>query len=99
MKPEVTKKNHVILRERERGSVHRGAIAGFDIAWLCLKSTLKHSLLVSSHCTKINTCSVQTYKIKACSWAGFFHALRIYIDSRTGDWVGFTRRVINEAKG
>ncbi len=87
MKLEVTKKIMSFEREREkreRGSVYRGAIAGFDIAWLCLRSTLKHSLLVSSHCTKINTCSVQTYKIKACSWAGFSHALRIYIDSRNG---------------
>jgi len=84
-------------REREREGLYRGAITGFDIAWLCLKSTLKHSLLVSSHCSKINTCSVQKYKIKACSWSGFSCALRIYIDSRTE--VGSTRTVINEAKG
>lgn len=96
---QVTKKNHAILWKRERECVCIQTTPEFDIAWLCLRSTVQHGLLVSSRCTKINTCSVQTYKIRACSRAAFSRALRIYIDSRAKHWVGFTRRVINEAKG
>lgn len=44
IKPEVTK-NHGILWKRERQSVYRETRAEFNIAWLCLRSTLQHGPL------------------------------------------------------